>query len=169
MVNIEIKSSPIHGRGIFAVRNFKEGEKIIEYVGEKIRKKESTRRAIRAMERARLDPSKGAVYIFDLDENWDIDGDVEWNEARLINHSCAPNCETSIREGHIWILAMVHIKKGDELLYNYGYDLEHYTQHPCRCGAPTCVGYIVSESEWEKLRKMVAENSATVLKETLKK
>lgn len=152
---ISISQSSIHGSGVFAARAIKKGERIIEYVGDKIRKKESTRRALRAISMAKKDPSLGAVYIFELDDTWDIDGNVEWNPARLINHSCDGNCEASIQDGHIWILALRDIKKGEELGYNYGYDLEHYAEHPCRCGSANCVGYIVAADQWDELKKIL--------------
>ena len=153
--SISISSSSIHGSGVFASRAIKKGERIIEYVGHKIRKKESTRRALRAISMAKKDPSLGAVYIFELDDTWDIDGNVDWNPARLINHSCDGNCESSVQEGKIWIVAVRDIKKGQELGYNYGYDLEHYAEHPCKCGKANCVGYIVAADQWDELRKIL--------------
>ena len=80
-----------------------------------------------------------------------IDGNIPENEARFINHSCDPNCESQIIRGHVWIVSTRDIKKGEELSYDYGYDLEFFTDHPCRCGSDNCVGYIVS---WDKRRKL---------------
>jgi SET domain-containing protein len=37
------------------------------------------------------------------------------------------------------------IRAGEEITFNYGYDLEDYREHPCRCGAADCAGYIVAE------------------------
>jgi len=153
---IEVKRSRIHGTGVYAKKDIPKGTKIIEYVGEKITKKESERRAELHLERHKKNKEEaGAVYIFELNKKYDIDGDVPWNTAKWINHSCDPNAETMIINGHIWIIATRDIKKGEEITYNYGYDLENYEDHPCHCGAKNCVGYIVGEEHWPKLKKLL--------------
>ena len=95
------------------------------------------------------------MYIFELDDKWDIDGNFEYNDARFINHACRTNCEAVSEDGSIWIYATRDIKAGEELLYNYGYALEHFLDHPCHCGFPECVGYIVAVEDRKKLRKML--------------
>ena len=49
------------------------------------------------------------------------------------------------------------IKKGEELSYNYGFDLESYEDHICRCESKKCVGFITSEENWPKLKKLIAK------------
>lgn len=139
----EIRKSPIHGNGVFAARDIKNGERIMEYLGEKISKEESNRRGLEREEFAKK-TGDGAVYIFELDDEWDIDGNFEYNDARLINHACRTNSESVSEDGRIYIYATRDIKKGEEILYNYGYAFEHFMDHPCRCGFPECVGYIVA-------------------------
>lgn len=151
----KIKKSSIHGNGVFAARDIKEGERIVEYLGEKITKEESNRRGLEQEERAKK-TGEGAVYIFELDEEYDIDGNFEYNDARFINHACETNCEAENIDGHIWIVATRDIEKGEEILYNYGYALEHFFEHPCRCGKPNCVGYIVAVEDRLKLKKILA-------------
>ena len=58
---------------------------------------------------------------FELNQRHDIDGDVAWNLARRINHSCGPNCETQNIRGHIWVVACRDIAPGEELTYDYGF------------------------------------------------
>lgn len=152
---LRISSSRIHTRGAFAARDIKTETRIIEYVGEKITKAESERRAERVLDASRKHPQKGAVYLFTLNQRHDIDGNVPYNTARLINHSCNPNCEAVIDRGHIWIEATRNIKKGEELTYDYGYDLDDYAEHPCRCGAKNCIGYIVARDQRWKLRMLL--------------
>ena len=53
------------------------------------------------MDEADEDPSKGAVYIFDLDKKYDLDGSTAKNIAKFINHSCDPNCESVNDDGEI--------------------------------------------------------------------
>lgn len=150
----KVASSPIHKRGLFATVDIEAGTDIIEYVGEKISKEESTARALAWEEKARKSGS-GLVYIFELDEEWDLDGRRGRNPARYINHSCDGNCEAINYEGAIWITARKDIKAGEELTYDYGYDMEHFLDHPCRCGADNCIGYIVREDQRRKVRKLL--------------
>ena len=150
--HIKIKESRIHSIGIFAKKDIPKGTRIIEYVGEKIGKTESDRRANTPLEKNKKDSDYGAVYIFNLNKRHDIDGNVPYNTARFINHSCDSNCETEIIRGRIWIIALRDIKKGEELAYNYNYDLEDYEDHECRCGSNRCVGYILDEDLWLQLR-----------------
>jgi hypothetical protein len=151
---IDFRKSLIHGYGAFAKTPIKRGEKIIEYVGEKIAKAESERRAALQLRRGKKG-RQGSVYIFDLNSRYDIDGNVLWNPARLINHSCEPNCHAFIESNRIWIYTKRRICEGEELTYNYGYDVDNYDDHPCRCGKASCVGYIVKRSQWNKLKKMI--------------
>jgi SET domain-containing protein len=137
---LEFKPSPIHGLGAFALTLIRAGTLVIEYVGERISKSESARRC-----------EAGNTFIFELDEEWDIDGVAGWNPARLLNHSCAPNCDSELIDGHIWIVSRRDVICGEELTFNYGYDWEDYREHPCHCGAPGCVGYIVAEEFFHDL------------------
>lgn len=159
----EIRNSPIHGRGLFATRDIPEGMRIIEYVGEKITKAESNRRGWAQFERAQQTGEAG-VYLFTLNKRHDIDGDVPWNAARLINHSCDPNCESQIIRGRIWIIALREIRKGEELFFNYGFDLECYEDHPCGCGSRRCVGYIAGEEYWKELGKILKKKEKLAAK-----
>ncbi|MFQ5474637.1 MAG: SET domain-containing protein [Candidatus Nanoarchaeia archaeon] len=153
---MEVRRSKIHNNGIFAVKDIPKGAYIIEYVGEKITKKEAEKRGQKTLEEAEKNGSKGGFYLFSLNSRYDIDGDVDWNTAKWINHSCNPNCEALDDDGHIWIVALRNIKMGEELSYDYGCDLEDYESHPCRCGSPNCVGYIVDRDLWPKLKKKLA-------------
>lgn len=149
-----VRRSSIHQKGIFAREDIPKGAKVIEYLGEKISKKESERRGLELHEKAQKSGG-GAVYIFEINSRWDIDGNVKWNTARLINHSCDPNCE-AIQDGNrIWIHAKRKIAKGEELSYDYGFDLDTWEEHPCRCGTEKCVGFIVARRHWPRLKKLV--------------
>ena len=154
---IEVRKSVIHGTGVYAAKDIPKGATIIEYVGRKITKEESDRVYERQFDRHEKDSSEGAVYIFELNAKWDIDGNVSWNTARFINHSCAPNAEAENTTRRILIKALRKIRKGEEITYNYGYDIDNYEDHPCRCGAPNCVGYIADEDLWPELRRRIAE------------
>ena len=139
---IQFRRSRIHGTGGYARKNISKGTKLIEYVGRKITKAESE-----------VQCEGDNVYIFTLDDEHDLDGNVDWNPARFINHSCGPNCEAEWDEDRLWIVALRDIQPGEELSFNYGYDLEDYREHPCLCGASECVGFIVAEEYFEQVRK----------------
>ena len=136
------KESLIHRLGAFAERDITKGTRVIEYVGERISKTESIERC-----------ERGNAFIFSPEGTHDIDGQVEWNAARFLNHSCQPNCEAVPHEGRIWIVALRNISAGEELTFNYGFDLEDYRNYPCHCGADGCVGYIVAEEFFEHVRQ----------------
>jgi SET domain-containing protein len=146
----EVRGSAIHGRGVYATCFIPKGERIIEYIGERIDKRESEKRG-NAQHRKSLKNGDAAVYIFTLSRNYDLDGNVPWNTARLINHSCAPNCEAWIDGRRIFIHALHDINEGEELTFDYGFDVDCFEDHPCRCGRPECVGYIVSRTQWPEL------------------
>jgi SET domain-containing protein len=131
---VRVAPSPIHGGGLFAGRAFAPGERIIEYQGERISKAESIRRC-----------SEGNHFIFYLDEQNDLDGNSETNPARFMNHRCSPNCVVELIDGSLWVTASEPIASGEELTFDYGYDLADYRDYPCNCGAPACFGYILAE------------------------
>ena len=146
----EVRNSEIHGRGVYAIQDIASEEKIIEYVGELVDKDESGRRGVEQAEKAELN-GDAAVYIFTVNKKYDIDGNFPWNTARLINHSCEPNCEAWQTGKKIHIHALRDIAAGEELTFDYGFDIECYEDHPCLCGREGCVGFIVSREQWDQL------------------
>ncbi len=135
-------NSPIHGTGGFATADIPKGTRLLEYVGERIDKQESLRRC-----------ESGNGFIFSLNDLEDLDGDVDCNPARWLNHSCSPNCEAVAENEQIWLVALRAISTGEEITFDYGYDLVDYREHPCVCGAPNCVGYIVAQEFFEHVRR----------------
>ena len=154
---IEVRESEIHGTGVFARTQVPKGKKVIEYIGEKITKKESERRSITLIEKNQGSETDDAVYIFEVNKRHDIDDNIPENTARFINHSCDPNCEPDVIRNRVWLISTRKIKKGEELSYNYGFDLEDYEEHKCKCGAKKCVGYITDEDNWPKLKKLITK------------
>tara|TARA_A100001011_G_C14266375_1_gene824849 strand:+ start:470 stop:964 length:495 start_codon:yes stop_codon:yes gene_type:complete len=149
------KKSKIHGTGIIATQEIKKGTKIIQYIGEKISKKEGDKRSAERIKKFLNKKNEGSVYIFELNGKYDIDGSPLYNKARYINHSCDPNCEVDIINNEIWIISIKKIEKGSELNYDYGYpfDKDDFMDHTCRCGSKKCIGYIISQDDWQKLEK----------------
>ena len=142
----KIKKSNIDKRGLYANQDIKDGTKIIEYKGKIITKKE-------VEENSKFNNEK-AIYLFNLNKKYDLDGDFKYNTARLINHSCNPNCEVAGVGLKVWVFAIRDIKKGEELSYDYGFGYdEYYKDFPCRCGSKNCVGYIVREGSRWRIKK----------------
>ncbi len=142
---IVVRSSRIHGRGVYAGRRLAKGERIIEYKGEVI----SWREADRRPPSDPADPNH--TFFFALDDHRHvIDAGVDGNAARWINHSCAPNCETTEDDGRVFIEALRDIRAGEELSYDYGLIIDERItptlkkQHQCRCGTKDCRGTMLA-------------------------
>lgn len=162
---VAVRDDGIHGKSLFLKENVKKGEKIIEYVGEKVTKTEAERRIDVIDQKVARTGKPAEYYIFELNKTHDIDGDVSWNKAKYINHSCDPNCEIDIIRGHIWVLALRDISAGEELHYDYAWDIDDdYADRPCYCGSKHCMGYIMNDKKWpafvKRLRKEGKEKEA---------
>ena len=143
----KVKKSKIDKNGLYANCNIKSGTRIIEYKGKIISVKQSENDP-------KFDNSK-AIYLFNLNKRYDLDGAYNFNIARLINHSCNPNCEVFGKGLKVWVYAMKNIKKGEELSYDYGFSFdENFRQFPCNCRSKNCVGYIVREGSRWRIKKL---------------
>ena len=147
----KVKKSKIDKNGLYASQDIKKGTKIIEYKGKIISSKTSDTSP-------KFDNDK-AIYLFNINKRFDLDGDFKFNTARLINHSCDPNCEVMGQGLKIWVFAMKDIKKDEELTYDYGFSFdEDFRNFPCKCGSKKCVGFIVREgSRWRISRSYKGE------------
>ena len=141
--HLEVRISKIHHRGVFAAQDISKGMRVIEYTGRKL-----------TMEQANRSQSD---YVFQVDSKTCVDGR---NTARYINHSCEPNCEIRIGRGHIWIWSTRLIRRGEELVYNYSYDMEESKDYPCACGAGRCAGYILDKYFWPALARLKKKKTA---------
>ena len=141
---VEVRKSPVHGNGVFALRAIGAGERIIEYRGERITWDEATRRA------AERGGPVNHTFYFSLADGNVIDGGRRGNDARWINHACEPNCEAYEEDGRVYIHALRDIDAGEELNYNYAliYDERHTPAlkrlFACRCGTPACTGTMLA-------------------------
>ncbi len=115
----------VNGLGLFANTEWKKGDKIIEYIGEKITPEEADRR--------------GGKYLFEVNKKLTLDGKARTNLARYINHSCAPNCEAEIDGKKVFIYGYKKILPGDELTYDYGKEYFNEYIKPKGCGCKKCI------------------------------
>lgn len=138
--DIYAKASPISGTGLFAGRTIPPGKRIVEYIGEHIRKTLGKKRV-----------AEGNTFVFALDRQMDIDGSGEDNIARFANHSCDPNAEAVVESGNLYLKSIKRIEKGEEITYDYQCAYSE-TADPCTCGAKSCIGVIVHQKYRYKIR-----------------
>jgi len=157
---IVVRRSRIHGSGVYAARRIRKGTRIIEYVGERI-----SHDAADARYEAK-GQDDGHTFLFVVSDGMVIDAGVGGNDARFINHSCDPNCETVIEGGRVFIEARRTIQPGEELGYEYGLtwestdppeELAHYA---CRCGAARCRGTMLDPVPLDEKRRRARRRKA---------
>ncbi len=128
---LEVRSSPIDGRGCFATVRFRKGRRIAKYEGERISRREIARRL----------RGKRRIHICGLNSYWAIDGSHGGNGTQFINHSCQPNLSLRIVDEEILFFAKRDIEVGEELTLDYESSY-HSDRKSCHCGAPECRGRI---------------------------
>jgi uncharacterized protein len=134
-VQIEVRESAVHGRGVYARQFIPTGKRIIEYTGERV-----------SWQAAPDDDSDPHTFNFGLDNGKVINPEIGGNDARWINHSCDPNCEAIEENDRIFIYAMRNIQPGEELLYDYRMQIDEpitdaaKKKFACHCGSSNCRG-----------------------------
>jgi hypothetical protein len=158
-----VRHSKIHGKGVFARRPIRKGAKVIEYTGKIISNEEADEIGINDMD--------GHLHtmFFTVDDKRVIDG-REGGDARFINHSCAPNCETVQEGDRIFIKALRSIAEGEELSYDYHLVVpgkitkKELRDYICLCGLPNCRGTQIAE---EKIKRQLKKKHGKKLKKAL--
>lgn len=142
---VVVRRSPVHGRGVFALRALEAGERIFEYKGETI----TWTAAIRQHGST---GTAGHTYFFGLSDGRVIDGGHRGNSARWLNHSCNANCEALEIEDRVFIHASTAIAPGEELFLDYQLAVEESADeqirasYACQCGALGCRGTMLASS-----------------------
>ena len=148
---IEVRRSPIHGKGLFARIDLPAGKTLIRYRGQLLTHAEADTAYCENVE-------AGHTFLFVLNDDYVVDGAVDGNIARWINHSCTPNCEPVLWENkdgdrsrdRIFIQTTQAVRAGQELTYNYGIELSvpHTARMKkiwaCRCGTTACTGTLLN-------------------------
>lgn len=149
---VEVLDSRIHGKGVFARKRIRKGERIIEYVGRKLPEAEADELY------GDYNEPDGIVLLFTLENGMVIDGAVGGNDARYINHSCKPNCEAVIEDDRVFIEAISDIRKGEELTYDYCLTIdpedteEDIVRYRCLCGTSVCRGTMLNAESLEGVK-----------------
>jgi len=149
----EVRSSPVHGMGAFALRRIAKGTRIVEYLGERVSHQEADRRY------QGKDANDAHTFLFIVDSRTVIDAGVDGNDARFLNHSCNPNCQSVIENRRVYIEAIRTIRPGEEMTYDY--QIQREDDDPpgieevfaCRCGFPQCRGTMLWPADPPKKRR----------------
>jgi len=158
---IEVRRSNVHGLGVFAAQRIPKGTRIIEYVGERVSHDEADRRY------EEKDANDSHTFLFIVDSKTVIDAGVDGNDARFFNHSCDPNCESTVEKRRVYIEAVRDIESGAELTYDY--QIQREDDDPqnidevfaCRCGFPQCRGTMLWPTERKAKRKKPKKKART--------
>ena len=127
-------SRPGTGLGLFAARVFGKGDFVLEYSGTRIP--------------SRIADTHPGKYLFEIDEDWTIDGETHSNMARYINHDCHPNAEAEIEEDdRIMISAVRDVAAGEELTIDYGEEYFDEFIRPSGCKCASCEGGLPSPND----------------------
>lgn len=142
---IRVGPSSIEGKGVFTKRSIPRGTRIIEYTG--------ARRTIESLTTDAANGAEPGVYIIHLHEGMVIDGSIEGNDARFINHSCDPNSEIYLFGDRLYVYAMRDIEPNEELTFDYvlstppglAVTTGNAKDYTCRCGSPNCRGTMLQK------------------------
>jgi SET domain-containing protein len=141
---IHVGPSSIEGKGVFAKRRIPRGTRIIEYTG--------ARRTVESLVTVVASGVEPSVYLIQLHEGMVIDGSIDGNDARFINHGCDPNCEIYLFDDRLYVYAMRDISPGEELTFDYALNTPpglavkkgKAKDYACRCGSPNCRGTMLA-------------------------
>jgi SET domain-containing protein len=143
-----IRSSSLHGAGVYTTAPILRGTRVLEYTGRRLTTEQSEG----------LYDDCEVTYLFGMaDGKTVIDG---FGMAAFVNHSCQPNCDTDQIDNRVWIIAVRDIVAGEELTYDYNiYDAEPGEHVPCYCGANSCRGTMLSEEEIELHARLLRQKN----------
>jgi SET domain-containing protein len=142
---IKVKKSSIQGFGVFAKKKIPKGTRIIEYLGFRTNSKDLKKDLKNGLtiENYCIATSFGVI----------IDGNRNGNDARFVNHSCNPNCETYSFDEKLYIYADREILRGEELTFDYKLKSMNKNSKPsiieldkykCNCGSENCRGIMIA-------------------------
>ena len=161
---VKVQLTENRGYGLFLQQDVFEGDFIVEYMGEIVDEEECTRRLLAC--KGKNEPN---FYLMEITPSQIIDARFCGNNARFINSSCHPNCETqrwvdaSTNETRVGIFATEDIKSGTELTYDYNFAHfggEGTTSFTCFCGHPMCKGTL--DANPERMRRFMDRVTVTM-------
>ncbi|KAG4380280.1 hypothetical protein GLYMA_16G143100v4 [Glycine max] len=153
-VKLEVFKTEKKGWALRAGEAILRGTFVCEYIGEVLDTRE-------AQNRRKRYGKEHCSYFYDVDDHVNdmsrlIEGQAHYvidttrfgNVSRFINNSCSPNLVSyqvlvesmDCERAHIGLYANRDIALGEELTYNYHYELVPGEGSPCLCGSTKCRG-----------------------------
>lgn len=166
---LEVRASDVHGKGVFATERIAEDREIIAYAGEVISWEEADARHPHNPD----DPNH--TFYFALEDETVIDGAVNGNDARWINHSCDPNCQAVEGDDGVTIHSMRTIQAGEELTFDYALVIddeitsELKAEYACCCGSIQCRGTMLANPDSDASEKEAEEHESIADSEPTRK
>lgn len=121
-----VRTSRIHGRGLFAAAALPARKKIGEVSGRLVPLPQARTRVER----------QAQIYLVELGPRLALDCS-EGNEFRHLNHSCEPNCYLRVIRHRVEVYTRTAIAKGCELTVDYG-ETPHRGGMRCSCQSARC-------------------------------
>lgn len=134
--SVQVRTTPI-GKGVFADRDFADHDVIGWITGQVFD-----------------DPDHGSEYCIDIGGTLTLEPEAPF---RFLNHCCEPNSQFTWDEleddsdatPEVYLLALRDIAAGEQLTIDYNWAAD--CAIPCRCGAESCRGWIVTLDEIDQL------------------
>jgi SET domain-containing protein len=157
-MSVIVRSSSLHGAGVYTTAPVKKGTRILEYTGPRLKSKECEG----------MYADTEVTYLFGMDDGKTIiDG---FGIAAFVNHTCDPNCETDQIDNRIWIIALRDIEPNEELTYDYNlYDGEPGEDATCYCGMKGCRKTMFSKEEVVRQKRILRQRKKRRMEARLKR
>ncbi len=130
------RSAGVKGVGIFAVEDIPAGTTVAGFGGN-------------VVDRAELDAldEELRTHALQIDDDLFIAGDLPFDDADYVNHSCDPNCGIV---GSVLLVTMRPVAAGEELCFDYAMtDTDDYDEFECSCSTARCRG-TVTGADWKE-------------------
>ena len=132
MADVVVAESKIHGLGVFAARDFTEGENILPIDDSRLVDDEHPLRPELGEHSYHCDYLAGGKTV------------LMPSPERHINSCCDPNTYVQTINGVRYVVAREPIKSGEEITCDYIIDCHGGIVWQCSCGSARCRGTIVS-------------------------
>jgi SET domain-containing protein len=130
---VEVKSSPVHGKGMFAKKNILMNTVVFRWGGTFVNKD-------------KLPQNRAAYVIVQVDDDlYSVEPrDSPEDDTYFINHSCNPN--VWMVDAYTFVTSR-DVRKGEELTVDYALFVseDYVSKWTCRCGAKECRGKVTGK------------------------
>lgn len=123
--DVFVSTSALQGKGVFASKNFANGEVVLEIDDSHV-----------VFDEEKLTKEQHEFDLDYLDDKTVIMQEPE----KYINHSCDPNTYVKTESGKRYVRAMRNIEQDEEITYDYSINGDNDGTFICRCGSKKCRG-----------------------------